>query len=71
MVLEGKMQGMQILLTTNLINEILNYLSNKPFKEANPLISKIMQEVKMNEDVNKKQTELNLMKNEDEGGTGE
>lgn len=71
MVLEGKMQEMQILLTTNLINEILNYLSNKPFKEANPLISKIMQEVKMNEDVNKKQTELNLMKNEDEGGTGE
>jgi len=62
---------MKIFLTADLVNEILNYLSNKPFKEANPLISKIMQEVKMNEDENKKQTELNLMKNEDERGTGE
>ena len=62
---------MKIFLTTDLINEILNYISERPFKEANPLISKIMQEVRMNEDENKKQTELNLMKNEDEGGTGE
>ena len=62
---------MKIFLTTDLVNEVLNYISEKPFKEANPLISKIMQEVRMNEDENKKQTELNLMKNEDEGGTGE
>ena len=62
---------MKIFLTTDLINEILNYLSERPFKEANPLISKIIQEVKMNEDQNKKQEELNLMKKEDEGGTGE
>ena len=62
---------MKIFLTADLVNEILNYISERPFKEANPLISKIMQEVKMNEDENKKQTELNLMKNEDEGGTGE
>jgi hypothetical protein len=62
---------MKIFLTADLVNEILNYISERPFKEANPLISKIMQEVKMNEDENKKQTELNLMKNEDERGTGE
>jgi hypothetical protein len=64
---------MEIFLTTDLINEILNYLAERPFKEANPLISKVMQEVKMNEDQNKNQTELNLTKNEDndEGGTGE
>ena len=62
---------MKIFLTASLVNEILNYFSERPFKEANPLISKIMQEVRMNEDENKKQTELNLMKNEDEGGTGE
>jgi hypothetical protein len=62
---------MEIFLTTDLINEILNYLAERPFKEANPLISKIIQEVKMNEDQNKKQEELNLMKKEDEGGTGE
>jgi len=62
---------MKIFLTASLVNEILNYISERPFKEANPLISKIMQEVRMNEDENKKQTELNLMKNEDEGGTGE
>jgi|TARA_R100000963_G_C4544136_1_gene39937 hypothetical protein len=62
---------MKIFLTADLVNEILNYISERPFKEANPLISKIMQEVRMNEDENKKQTELNLMKNEDEGGTGE
>ena len=62
---------MKIFLTTDIVNEVLNYISEKPFKEANPLISKIMQEVRMNEDENKKQTELNLMKNEDEGGTGE
>jgi|TARA_R110000744_G_scaffold355067_1_gene461558 hypothetical protein len=64
---------MKIFLTTDLINEILNYLAERPFKEANPLISKVMQEVKMNEDQNKNQTELNLTKNEDndEGGTGE
>ena len=62
---------MKIFLTTDLINEILNYLAERPFKEANPLISKIIQEVKMNEDQNKKQEELNLMKKEDEGGTGE
>ena len=62
---------MKIFLTADLVNEKLNYISERPFKEANPLISKIMQEVRMNEDENKKQTELNLMKNEDEGGTGE
>ena len=62
---------MEIFLTTDLINEILNYLAERPFKEANPLISKIIQEVKMNEDQNKKQEELTLMKKEDEGGTGE
>jgi len=62
---------MKIFLTADLVNEILNYISERPFKEANPLISMIMQEVKMNEDENKKQTELNLMKNEDERGTGE
>ena len=62
---------MKIFLTADLVNEILNYISERPFKEANPLISKIMQEVRMNEDENKKQTELNLKKNEDEGGTGE
>jgi hypothetical protein len=64
---------MKIFLTTDLINEILNYLAERPFKEANPLISKMIQEVKMNEDQNKNQTELNLTKNEDndEGGTGE
>jgi len=62
---------MKIFLTADLVNEILNYISERPFKEANPLISKIMQEVKMNEDENKKQTELNIMKNEDERGTGE
>jgi hypothetical protein len=62
---------MKIFLTTDLINEILNYLAERPFKEANPLISKIIQEVKMNEDQNKKQAELTLMKKEDEGGTGE
>ena len=59
---------MKIFLTTDLVNEILNYLSNKPFKEANPLISKIMQEVRMNE--NEKQEELDLT-TKDEGGTSE
>ena len=62
---------MKIFLTADLVNEILNYLSERPFKEANPLICKMMQEVKMNEDQNKKQEELTLMKKEDEGGTGE
>ena len=59
---------MKIFLTTDLVNEILNYLSNKPFKEANPLISKIMQEVRINE--NEKQEELDLT-TKDEGGTSE
>jgi len=59
---------MKIFLTTDLVNEILNYLSNKPFKEANPLISKIMQEVRINE--NEKQEELDLA-TKDEGGTSE
>ena len=59
---------MKIFLTTDLVNEILNYLSNKPFKEANPLISKIMQEVRLNE--NEKQEELDLT-TKDEGGTSE
>ena len=59
---------MKIFLTTDLVNEILNYISEKPFKEANPLISKIMQEVRMNE--NEKQEELDLT-TKDEGGTSE
>jgi len=59
---------MKIFLTADLVNEILNYLSNKPFKEANPLISKIMQEVRINE--NEKQEELDLA-TKDEGGTSE
>jgi len=59
---------MKIFLTADLVNEILNYLSNKPFKEANPLISKIMQEVRINE--NEKQEELDLT-TKDEGGTSE
>ena len=59
---------MKIFLTTDLVNEILNYLSNKPFKEANPLISKILQEVRLNE--NEKQEELDLT-TKDEGGTSE
>ena len=57
---------MKIFLTTDLVNEVLNYISEKPFKEANPLISKIMQEVRMNE--NEKQEELDLT-TKDEGGT--
>mgnify|MGYP003661425468 FL=1 len=59
---------MKIFLTTDLVNEVLNYISEKPFKEANPLISKIMQEVRMNE--NEKQEELDLT-TKDEGGTSE
>ena len=59
---------MKIFLTTDLVNEVLNYISEKPFKEANPLISKIMQEVRMNE--NEKQEELDLA-TKDEGGTSE
>ena len=59
---------MKIFLTADLVNEILNYLSNKPFKEANPLISKIMQEVRINE--NEKQEELDLA-TKDEGCTSE
>ena len=59
---------MKIFLTTDLLNEVLNYISEKPFKEANPLISKIMQEVRMNE--NEKQEELDLT-TKDEGGTSE
>jgi hypothetical protein len=59
---------MKIPLTTDLINEILSYLSDKPFKEVNSLLLKIIQEVKMNENENKKQTELNLMHDEDDVG---
>jgi|TARA_R100000093_G_scaffold52704_1_gene27111 hypothetical protein len=59
---------MKIFLTADLVNEILNYLSNKPFKEANPLISKILQEVRLNE--NEKQEELDLT-TKDEGGISE
>jgi len=49
---------MKVCLTTELINDIVNYLSNRPFKEVNSLISRIMIEVKKNEEVS--QTELNL-----------
>ena len=49
---------MKVCLTSELINDILNYLSNKSFKEVNSLISRIMIEVKKNEEVS--QTELNL-----------
>ena len=59
---------MKIFLTADLVNEILNYISERPFKEANPLISKIMQEVRINE--NEKQEELDLA-TKDEGGTSE
>ena len=59
---------MKIFLTADLVNEILNYISERPIKEANPLISKIMQEVRMNE--NEKQEELDLT-TKDEGGTSE
>ena len=59
---------MKIFLTADLVNEILNYISERPIKEANPLISKIMQEVRMNENENKEELDLTT---KDEGGTSE
>ncbi len=55
----------KITLSVDLVNNIFNYLQNKPFKEVAPMIGQLMEEVNKKEDtssINKAFTDQEIKK---------